>query len=84
MKAILTLLIILTIGANALANTETNGKVNVIEVGVVLDSGVISARTATPIKVGTENSVARLYKSPNARVKKALTFTTKYHNSKLA
>ncbi|MFT4831695.1 MAG: hypothetical protein ACI815_001345, partial [Psychroserpens sp.] len=36
------------------------------------------------VSTNTQNDVARLYKNKNARVLKALTFTTKKNNAKLA
>lgn len=83
MKSIITLIFTLTFGAIALANTEINDKVNVIEMGVVLDNGDGSAKPSSQFEVDTENGLARLYKFKNSRVKKALAFTTKHSQSKL-
>ncbi len=83
MKAILTLFFFLTFGAMALANTETDVKINSTEMGVVLDSGTIGLNAASQTGIGTENGVARLYKFQNARVKKALAFDTKHTMAKL-
>ncbi len=82
MKAISTLFFVLTFGAMALANTETDVKINSIEMGVVLGSGTDSINGASQTKVGTENGLARLYKFQNARVRKALTFDTKHSRAK--
>jgi len=78
MKAILTLLFVLFFGLTAFAqNTNTNDTVEPIEMGVILDSGVITTNATKEVKITTEESVARLYKFKNSRVKKALAFTTK-------
>ncbi|WP_299532898.1 hypothetical protein [Ulvibacterium sp.] len=85
MKSILTLLIVLLFGAMALAqNTQTDVKVESIEMGVVLDGSL-----AVPVATfqGTQpgqDQVARLYKFRNSRVKKALSFRTKKNKAKLA
>ncbi len=83
MKAISTLCFVLTFGAMALANTETDVKINSIEMGVVLGSGTDGLNGASQTAVGTENDLARLYKFQNARVKKALAFDTKHTAAKL-
>ncbi|MCK5443286.1 MAG: hypothetical protein KAJ23_15485 [Maribacter sp.] len=72
MKTILTLIFALTIGVTAQAqDTKSDVKVETVEMTIV---------TSTP----NENTVARLYKFQNARVKKALSFTTKRNKAKLA
>lgn len=83
MKTISTLIIIL-IGAMALANNEIDVKVDTIKMGIVLDFGIDSFNATSPIKTSTANGITRLYRIPNARVKRALTFTTVSHRSKLA
>jgi flagellar basal body-associated protein FliL len=72
MKTIVTLIFVLFIGVAAQAqDAKVDTKVETIEMSI-----------ATPtIK---ENTVARLYKNKNSRVKKALTFTTKRNSAKLA
>ncbi len=82
MKAILTLFFVLTFGATALANMETDVKIDSVEMGVVLGSGTGGIGDASQIAIDTENGVARLYKFQNARVKKALSFSTKHSTSK--
>ncbi|NHF57803.1 hypothetical protein FK220_000520 [Flavobacteriaceae bacterium TP-CH-4] len=84
MKPILTLILVLTFGATALANTQSHDKVDVIEMGLVLDTGAYRLNTATETKTGTETSVARLYRRENTRVLKALSFTTKRNKAKMA
>ncbi len=77
MKALVTLILVLTFGASALAQkSESHDKVHTIEMGIVLDSGTNSLDHKKEIKTGEETSIARLYKFKNARVKKALAFTT--------
>lgn len=77
MKALITLILILTFGASALAQkTESHDKVRTIEMGIVLDSGINSLDLKKEIKTGKETSIARLYKFKNARVTKALAFST--------
>lgn len=83
MKAILTLCFVLTFGAMALANSETDVKINGIEMGVVLVSGADSIGIAPQIEFSTENRVVRLYKFQNARITKALEFATKRTKAKL-
>ena len=68
MKTILTLIFVLTIGVTAQAQDV---KVETVEMSIV---------TSTT----NENTVARLYKFKNSRVKKALSFTTKRNKAKLA
>jgi len=85
MKAILTLLLILFFGAMALAqNVDADVKVEIIEMGVVLDTSTDATITFIEIETSNENNVARLYKFKNSRIKKALAFTTKINNAKLA
>lgn len=83
MKAVLTLIFILTFGALALANSESDVKIDGIEMGIVLADGFDSTDIAPQIESGTEIRVARLYKFQNARVTKALLFATKHEIDKL-
>ena len=72
MKTILTLIFVLTIGVTAQAqDTKADVKVETVEMTIVTSTS-------------NENKVARLYKFQNARVKKALSFTTKRNKAKLA
>lgn len=83
MKAILTLLFALTLGATALANTKETSVVKVegIQMNVVLTMDTLE----TPeINIDAEKGTARLYMFKNSRVKKALQFTTKRNRAKLA
>ena len=73
MKTILTLIFVLTIGVTAQAqDAKVDVKVETVEMTIV---------TSTTTN---ENTVARLYKFKNSRVKKALSFTTKRNKAKLA
>ncbi|MFK5972406.1 MAG: hypothetical protein QM485_03915 [Flavobacteriaceae bacterium] len=72
MKTIATLIFILFIGVAAQAQDASEEvKIETAEMTI-----------ATP--VAKENSVARLYKFKNSKVKKALSFTTKRNKAKLA
>lgn len=83
MKTVSTLFFIL-IGAIALANNKIDVKVEVIEMGVVLDRGIDASKDTSPIETSTSDSIARIYRIPNSRVKKALTFRPEFHRTKLA
>ncbi|MEO0572790.1 MAG: hypothetical protein AAF039_13875 [Bacteroidota bacterium] len=76
MKAILTFVFFIFISTTAMANT-TAVKVDTITKGVNLEITI-----ATKEIKNTE--VARLYKFKNARVKKALKFSTKANKAKMA
>jgi hypothetical protein len=72
MKTIVTLIFVLFIGVTAQAqDSEVATKVETMEMNIV----------TTTTK---ENTVVRLYKNKNSRVKKALSFTTKRSKAKLA
>lgn len=72
MKTIFTLLFVLTIGVTAQAqDTKSNIKVETAQMTIVTASA-------------DGNTVARLYKSKDSRVKKALSFTTKRNKAKIA
>lgn len=76
MKAVLTIIATLFIGTLAMA--QDNVKVETVTAPVVLNVEI-----ADTVSVDGEQ-VARLYRRPNARVNKALSFTTKRNRSKLA
>ncbi|MGB5819905.1 MAG: hypothetical protein WBG90_10520 [Saonia sp.] len=79
MKAVLTLIIVLFFGVVATAqDTKTESKVEVVTFSIT------STDNVKEISIENENSVARLYKFKNSRVKKALAFTTKRNKAKLA
>jgi hypothetical protein len=72
MKTILTLLFVLTIGVTAQAqDTKSDIEVEAVEMTIVNSTT-------------NENTVARLYKFKNSKIKKALSFTTKRNKAKLA
>ena len=74
MKAIVTIIFILFIGLAAQAQDKAEVKVETVKTEIV-----------TVTKIAQEdNAVARLYRRPNSRVKKALNFTTKRNKAKLA
>ena len=75
MKAIVTIIFILFIGLTAQAqDKQSEVKVETVKTEIV---------TVTNISQDN-NAVARLYRRPNSRVKKALNFTTKRNKAKLA
>ncbi len=72
MKTIITLIFVLFIGVTAQAQDAKNEtKVDTVEITV-------------EVSEANENSVARLYKFKNSKIKKALSFTTKANKSKLS
>ena len=72
MKTLLTLIFILFIGVAAQAqDTASEVKVKTVEMSVVTSTS-------------EENTVARVYKFKNSRIKRALTFKTKRNKAKLA
>ncbi len=85
MKALITLILILTAGASALAqNNIGHGKVSTSQMGIVLDLGTDRAHDQKEITTPAQNAVARLYRNKNTRVSQALAFTTKNDKAKLA
>ena len=75
MKTLVTIIFILFIGIAAQAqDTPTEVKVKKVEMSVVTE-------TASTAK---ENTVARVYKFKNSRIKKELSFKTKRNKAKLA
>ena len=75
MKTIVTIIFILFISFAAQAQNKTaEVKVETVKTEIV---------TVTKITL-EDNAVARLYRRPNSRVKKALNFTTKRNRAKLA
>ncbi|AYN68678.1 hypothetical protein D1013_15475 [Euzebyella marina] len=78
MKTIATLIFVLFIGVTSQAQKATEVKVNAIEKSIVTEVEI--TETFKTVKY----EVARLYKRDNARVKKALSFTTKYNRAKMA
>ena len=75
MKTIVTIIFFIFIGLTAQAQDKTpEVKVDTVKTEIV---------TVTKI-TQEDNAVARLYRRPNTRIKKALNFTTKRNKSKLA
>lgn len=95
MKAVLTILFVIVLGASASANSgsrvndfnpkiETYEQVGTLKMDILLDSGTVVASYDNEVETANEKSVARLYKFKNSRIKKALTFTTKRNKAKMA
>ena len=79
MKAIITLVFIILIGATAQAqNTTEEVKVVTVEISVV------DATTGKTMKIESNTEVARLYKYKNSKIKKALKFIAKTNKPKMA
>ncbi len=75
MKAIVTIIFILFIGLTAQAQDKAaEVKVETVKTEIVQVTEIAQE----------DNAVARLYRRPNSRVKKALNFTTKRNKAKLA
>ncbi|MDH3697643.1 MAG: hypothetical protein OER83_04590 [Flavobacteriaceae bacterium] len=72
MKTLLTLIFILFIGVAAQAQDSSS------------ETRVITIEMSIATSTTNENTVARVYKFKNSRVKKALSFTTKRNKAKLA
>lgn len=85
MKPILTFIAALFISGMALAqSTNKHDKVNVIEMGVVLDFSNKTQTDFKQISTAPGQKVARLYRNKNSRVHKELAFSTKKSRPKLA
>ena len=86
MKVILTLLFVLFFGAMSVAqDNKVELKPKGVQTEIVIQN--TDVKTAEVIKVITiqnDNSIARLYRYKNSRIKKALAFTTKRNKAKLA
>ncbi len=78
MKTIATIFFIFFIGTAVQAQDNTN------EVKVTTVETTIVTETVKELNLETKTEVARLYKFKNARVKKALSFTTKRNKAKMA
>ncbi len=75
MKAIVTIIFILFIGLTAQAQNKTEEvKVETVKTEIVKVTQISQE----------DNAIARLYRRPNSRIKKALNFTTKRNRAKLA
>ena len=79
MKTIATLIFVLFIGVAAQAqNATTDIKVETIEMGIVTETEF------EEVTVESNTAVARLYKNKNSRITKALKFSIKKNNAKMA
>jgi len=79
MKTIATLIFVLFIGVAAQAQTATEeAKATTVEMTIVTET------TVEEVTLESATEVARLYKRDNARVNKALSFTTKRNKAKMA
>ena len=83
MKSILTLVLVLFFGAIALAQ-NTNNKVETFKISVVLLTDNDTAIDQQKTTISSENTVARLYRDKNYRVKSELRFSTLKNCTKLA
>jgi len=85
MKAVLTLVIVLFATAQCVAqNPKSDDKVVLSQMDVVLVTGLGHADDAPQIQLDSKSTIARLYRRPHTRVKKALSFSTKQNRPKLA
>ena len=87
MKALLTLLFVIFFGAVALAQEVKStdyDQVETIEIGTLLDTGIVGTLSGQEVEKSQKNRVAYLYMFKNSRVKKALSFRTKRNKAKLA
>lgn len=85
MKTLLTIFLLVFLNAATVAqHTKFNDKVSITQMGVVLVSSLSVSISLEKAGTETENSVARLYRYQNSRVKKALSFRTKKDSPKLA
>ena len=95
MKFILTMLFVLSFVTTSLANTENGQRypnlniespdqIEFSKMGIILDSGIVIATNHIENETANKNSIARLYKFKNSRIKKALAFTTKRDKAKMA
>lgn len=86
MKALITILLILLIGAIALAqNTKSyENKTESFEVGLRLDHCPVRNIDCEELAINANNDIVRLYKRSNTRIYRALNFRIKYTKAKLA
>ncbi|WP_339628113.1 hypothetical protein [uncultured Maribacter sp.] len=85
MKAIFTLLIIIFAGALAKAqNPQSDDKVNLIEMGIVMVDSLNGTDYKKTFTITTETELTRLYRYKNSRVNRELAFITHKSYGKLA
>ena len=82
MKTIATIFFIFFIGTAAQAQNNT-AAINPEASGETVVTTIVT-ETTYELNIETKTEVARLYKFKNARVKKALSFTTKRNKAKMA
>ena len=82
MKTIATIFFIFFIGTAAQAQNNTND-VNPEASRETIEMGIVS-ETSNTLNLENTTEVARLYKFKNARVKKALSFTTPRNKAQMA
>jgi hypothetical protein len=85
MKTVLTCFFILLINAATIAqHTKNHDKVHTVQMDVVLVTSLHVSISLEKVRMETENTLVRLYRYHNSRVKKALSFKTKKDRPKLA
>ncbi|MFX0558211.1 hypothetical protein ACOCEA_15520 [Maribacter sp. CXY002] len=85
MKALFTLVLVLFVGVAAIAqNKNNNDKVDTFKMDVVLVTGSTTVIGQEKTLFFLENSVTRLYRYKNSRVKSELGFRTLKNRPKLA
>lgn len=84
MKVVLTLLLVIFFGTFTNAQDAKEDTKSVTEISIVTSTDTETTTDKLEIAPVKENSVARLYRHKNARIKKALKFTTKRNRAKLA
>lgn len=84
MKAVVTLILIVVIGAIALPQISSNheSKIQHCKVGLILDHCTV--RSGSCEESSQIDNIARLYKRANTRIRKALNFKIKNTKAKLA
>ncbi len=85
MKTVLAFFLVFFLNAAAVAqHTKKHDKIDTIQMDVVLVTGLPGAFTFKKMGMEKGNGIARLYRYPNSRVKKALSFKTIKDTPKLA
>lgn len=85
MKTVLTFMFLLFVNATTIAqHTQTHDEVNTTQMDVVLVTGLSISDALEKAGMESEDTLVRLYRYQNSRVKKALSFKTKKDRPKLA
>ncbi len=85
MNVALTFFLVLFLNAAAVAqDTQNHDKTNATKMDVVLVTGLQVFISLEKVGMEKPNSITRLYRYQNSRVKKALSFKTKKDRPKLA